>query len=815
MNLENVIEICRAKKTGGGDFLGHCPAHDDKSPSLSIKYNETTDQLLFNCFAGCAFDQIIKSLNKSIPDESFVSYGSKKSNTTFNIAEELIKKGLSLTPDCISSKYLKNRGLTVHSNLECLFHLDKNPYYADAILVGNHPALGIKITDKADKTVGVQAIFLGEDGNKANVEIAKKIFGSISGHSVKLKGSSDGSIHLCEGLETGLAIHESINGNVFAVLSASNLANQEIPQGVSDVHIWADKDKSLAGQKASEKAATKYFEEGFSVYIHEIKDEIPDDKKGIDWLDIFNSKGRDSLKLELQDSKAFKVEWSNLIDLPSRNVVSPSLTDEFLPASVNKFVFQNAKALGVPAEFIAIPLLVTLSSLIGRKVQLLPKANNMQWRVVSNLWGAIVGRPSSKKSPSMSSVLKHINKLDAQIRERHESGIGKLIVEKEIIDQQVQNLKNSLKQKGSESDINNLKKKLLELYEQKSLLQKAIEPPRIMTSSSTLEKLQSIISHNPNGILLFRDELAGFIKEFDKKGHESDRAFYLESWDGNGSYTHDTLSRGAIHAEGLCLSIIGTTQPGKLWELISNAKNGKGAADGFIQRFQLLVFPEEAHFKPSSNIIIDPQLEELIFHLMSDLYHLKIDSFENNSSEKNIELLSFTENAQKRFDQWLHDFEHRIITEHFESEAFEEHLGKYRSLVPSLALIFHLVSRTTNKNLENKVGINSLELSLKWLDFLEGHAKKVYSISEIGKTSVAQLLVKKIKAHQIYDKMTVRELSRRGWSDLKDEVLLEEALELLELHNFIRVEKNKHENGGRVSKVIRINPCLLEGGSHV
>jgi hypothetical protein len=813
MDFQKIIDTCRARRISENNYIGHCQSHDDRDPSLSIRYDELRNKVSLHCFAGCEKSSIWKSLNME-SDKRFVSFGSKKSNTTFNIAEELIKKGLSLTPDCISSKYLKKRGLAVHSNLECLFHLDKNPYYADGILVGNYPALGIKITDKTDKTVGVQAIFLDKDGNKANIENAKKIFGSISGHSVRLKGSDDGSIHLCEGLETSLAIHESINGNVFAVLSASNLANQEIPQGVSDVHIWADKDKSLTGQKASEKAAAKYSEEGFSVYIHEIKDEIPEDKKGIDWLDVFNSKGGDSLKFELQDSKIFKIEWSDLLDLPNRNVTSPSLTEEFLPASINKFVFQNAKALGVPAEFIAIPLLVTMSSLIGRKVQILPKANNMQWRVVSNLWGAIVGRPSSKKSPSMSSVLKQANKLDALIRERHESGIGKLIVERDLIDQRIQNLKSTLKKDGadSESAISNLKQKLQELYEEKILIQKAIEPPRIMTSSSTLEKLQSIISHNPSGILLFRDELAGFIKEFDKKGHESDRAFYLESWDGNGTYTHDTLSRGSIHADGLCLSIIGTTQPGKLWELISSAKNGKGAADGFIQRFQLLVFPEEVNFKPSSNIIIDPQLEELIFRLMCDLYHLKIDSFENSSNEKNIELLSFTEIAQKRFDQWLYDFEHRIITEHFESEAFEEHLGKYRSLVPSLALIFHLISRATNKNLENKVSLTSLELSLKWLDFLEGHAKKVYSISEVGKTSVAQLLVKKIKANQIYDKMTVRELGRKGWSDIKDEALLDEALELLESNNYIKIEKNKSENGGRSSKIIRLNPKLTNGG---
>ena len=39
----------------------HCPSHDDKNPSLSIK--EDSQGVLINCFAGCSYDQILKALN--------------------------------------------------------------------------------------------------------------------------------------------------------------------------------------------------------------------------------------------------------------------------------------------------------------------------------------------------------------------------------------------------------------------------------------------------------------------------------------------------------------------------------------------------------------------------------------------------------------------------------------------------------------------------------------------------------------------------------------------------------------------------------
>ena len=48
-------------------------------------------------------------------------------------------------------------------------------------------------------------------------------------------------------------------------------------------------------------------------------------------------------------------------------------------------------------------------------------------------------------------------------------------------------------------------------------------------SDTTLEKMHEILSHNPGGVLIYRDELMGFLESWEKKGHESDRSFYLEA----------------------------------------------------------------------------------------------------------------------------------------------------------------------------------------------------------------------------------------------------------------------------------------------
>jgi hypothetical protein len=54
------------KATGQGKWLARCPAHDDRSPSLSIR--ETGDRVLVHCFAGCAVSDVLLALGLGMAD---------------------------------------------------------------------------------------------------------------------------------------------------------------------------------------------------------------------------------------------------------------------------------------------------------------------------------------------------------------------------------------------------------------------------------------------------------------------------------------------------------------------------------------------------------------------------------------------------------------------------------------------------------------------------------------------------------------------------------------------------------------------------
>lgn len=59
MSADAIIsKLEKCKRTGNGNWLACCPAHEDKSPSLTL--HEAQDgRILVRCWAGCSFEEIV------------------------------------------------------------------------------------------------------------------------------------------------------------------------------------------------------------------------------------------------------------------------------------------------------------------------------------------------------------------------------------------------------------------------------------------------------------------------------------------------------------------------------------------------------------------------------------------------------------------------------------------------------------------------------------------------------------------------------------------------------------------------------------
>ena len=72
-----------------------------------------------------------------------------------------------------------------------------------------------------------------------------------------------------------------------------------------------------------------------------------------------------------------------------------------------------------PPDYVAVAAMVSLGAVLGRKIGIKPQQKT-DWFEVANLWGCIVGRPGSMKSPALDEALGPLHRLEMEAREAGE-----------------------------------------------------------------------------------------------------------------------------------------------------------------------------------------------------------------------------------------------------------------------------------------------------------------------------------------------------------------------------------------------------------
>ena len=91
-----------------------------------------------------------------------------------------------------------------------------------------------------------------------------------------------------------------------------------------------------------------------------------------------------------------------------------------LPEALRCFVMDVAERQQSPTDFGAVSALCGIAAIVGNWVRIAPKQHD-DWMVVPNLWGGIVGRPSTMKTAAMKSALAPVYALQDKLRRDWES----------------------------------------------------------------------------------------------------------------------------------------------------------------------------------------------------------------------------------------------------------------------------------------------------------------------------------------------------------------------------------------------------------
>ena len=498
--------------------------------------------------------------------------------------------------------------------------------------------------------------------------------------------------------------------------------------------------------------------------------------------------------------------WADRKELPAPCPAAPTLTPDFLPAPLRPWLADVADRVSIPLEFVAAPAIVALGAIVGRSVFVRPMARD-DWRIPMNLWGGIVGPPGVMKTAAIAEALRPTLRLAANARREFEEAAAEREIAGEALEARVKARRGEMEKAAKKNDSAALAVARDEMKAIRAEEADATER-RYTTSDATIEKLGVLLNETPRGLLVVRDELTGWLRGLDREDRAQDRAFYLESWNGDGSFTVDRMVRGTLYVPALCLSVLGGIQPGRYSSYVSGAIEGEDDADGLIQRFQMTVWPDSFGEWRGIDRWPDKTARERVFGIFSALDAMDPATF-GAEPDDDGPFFRFSPDAQGLFLDWRHELERRLRSEEMQSTpAYCSHLAKYRSLLPKLATLFHLVDLADGAP-AGPVSLSAARLAAAWTEFLEAHARKVYVDELAGPLTAARSLADKMKAGAIYDGMTVRAIAERGWSGLGNSGKVFAGAEVLASAGWLRLEEAPPgPTGGRPSPFLRLHPDL-------
>lgn len=288
-SFKNAQGITRALRgTWHGRYgTAHCPAHDDRLPSLSIS-NGNDGRLLLYCYAGCSFREIIQALIRIglLGKQAYahtLSF-SKQFCADLKRVKQKAERAKAIwqqsqpIKNTLAETYLRMRGITCDLPADLRFH-SKCPHPSGVTL----PALVALV--KGAGSFAIHRTFLKDNGCKTDQKPAKAMLGSVTGGAVHLSQDNPKHLVICEGIETGLALLSGLLTepvNLWASLSTHGMMHVNLPKTKARLTIAMDGDD--AGRKAGFTLAARAYRQGFKVFIMQAP-------YGLDFNDVLILKG--------------------------------------------------------------------------------------------------------------------------------------------------------------------------------------------------------------------------------------------------------------------------------------------------------------------------------------------------------------------------------------------------------------------------------------------------------------------------------------------------------------------------------------------
>ena len=472
--------------------------------------------------------------------------------------------------------------------------------------------------------------------------------------------------------------------------------------------------------------------------------------------------------------------------LQERPPAPPFPTDVFGPRW-EEWLLRRAEETAAPVDFTAGSLLASAAALIGnaRWVQPWPR-----WQEPPALWVALVGKPSSGKSPAMGPVLEALRDLESELLPGHDEALREFETKSaaaKIARERWQDELRTAAQLGCPPP---------------TIPEAAQDPnrperPRLLVSDTTTEAMAVLLASLPKGVLFSRDELAGWLGNFDRYGgNGGDRAFWIESYGGR-PYAVDRKKQDGrpILIPHLTMGVLGGIQPDRLTNLLL-----RGDDDGLTARF-LYFWPDPVPFRRPCGDAGDDMASGAFRRLMA----LKMAATDDGGYRPLP--VPFAEAAASHLESW-----YSALCETEAHGRFAGWMGKARGFAARLSLVIEYLRWAGGHGQEpESVSPSSLVAAIRLFDnYLTPMARRTYGEAGLSDTEQHAATIARWIERKRPLTVNVRELQRMpGLPGLDKAEAIRAALDYLTEAGWLRPTYTRHgATHGRKARNYEINPAI-------
>jgi hypothetical protein len=690
--VERLLSKLPDAKHAGKGWSARCPAHEDRRASLSIGEGDD-GRALVKCHAGCSVDAVCGALGLRVVDLMPTADTLPVNTVNVNGNRPKPKKTAKpLTP--------KQAGKTFATAREAVAELERRHGPRSALWTYH---------DDHGQPVGVVVRWDLPNGKKGIRPASQhgdgwRIGGMPEPRPLYCLPDLAGAnrVYVCEGEKAADAVRSlGLTATTSPHGCESPGKADWRPLAGKEIIILPDND-SPGGKYADAVAALlAKLTPAPVVKLVELPD-LPDHGDAADF--VAAREGTDAGELRrIVETLADEAE--------PLNATRPAAPEHFalfpvdaLPEPLRGFVAAGAKAIGCDPSYLALPMLTVIAAAIGntRRIQL-----KRGWTAPAIVWTAVVGESGTAKTPAFKLAMRPIRERQRKALERHAEAM-----------------------RQHEADLAHYEKALAEWKRDKKSTDEPPEKPeapqaeRCIVSDTTVEALAPLLLANARGLLLARDELAGWIGSFDRyaggKGG-ADAAHWLSMHNGESIIVdRKTGNPRTIFVPQAAVSVCGGIQPA----ILHRALGIEHRESGLAARLLLTCPPRKA--KRWTEADIDPAAEAEIARLIDRLYELQPTI--GDEGEPRPVVVGLTPDAKAAWKAYYNDHAQEQADLAGELSAAWSKLEEYAA---RLALVDHFARWAADDPTlasADVVDAASMAAGIALATWFKGEARRVYAL---------------------------------------------------------------------------------------